>query len=400
LPETFDNTTPQELLEVVLKSHDALFSKGILEFMPRISLNILRDSPGEAFFAFSNGVVKVTKKNKELLNYGELGLHVWRSQVIPFRVDIDTVIDWNAVEFMRFVEKICNDDFDRIKYVVSIIGYILHKYKDPTRPFAVILAEESEKEKEGGGTGKGIFFKAISKLINTVFVDGKNFKLDKSFAFQRVGLDTQLIVVEDCRRNVDFEGFYSNITEGVTVEKKNKDELYISYTDAPKFGFSTNYMINLVGNHAKRRTKVVEFSNFFHPKNTPADYFGHQLFDGWDDDEWNRFYNLLFECVQLYLIGGIPEKYSSDTLKRKQLKTNYGEDFLDFFEDIERGRWHIFSEQYTHFLKLSDLEKKDFSQKRFKAGVEAAADIFGLGLDERKNRQNLNKKEFMLLVTD
>ena len=40
-------------------------------------------------------------------------------------VDIDTVIDWNAVEFMRFVEKICNDDFDRIKYVVSIIGYIL-----------------------------------------------------------------------------------------------------------------------------------------------------------------------------------------------------------------------------------------------------------------------------------
>src|SRR5690606_40238006 len=69
------------------------------------------------------------------------------------------------------------------------------------------------------------------------------------------------------------------------------------------------------------------------------------------------------------------------------------EEFLDFFEDIERGRWHIFSEQYTHFLKLSDLEKKDFSQKRFKAGVEAAADIFGLGLDERKNRQNLKDRK-------
>jgi hypothetical protein len=100
------------------------------------------------------------------------------------------------------------------------------------------------------------------------------------------------------------------------------------------------------------------------------------------------------------MIGGVPQKYASESFKTKQIKNSYGEEFLDFFEDIERGRWHIFSEQYTHFLKLSDLEKKDFSQKRFKAGVEAAADIFGLGLDERKNRQNLNKKEFMLLVTD
>lgn len=27
LPETFDNTSPQELLEVILKSHDALFQR-------------------------------------------------------------------------------------------------------------------------------------------------------------------------------------------------------------------------------------------------------------------------------------------------------------------------------------------------------------------------------------
>ena len=396
LPETFDNTAPQELLEVILKSHDALFSKGILEFMPRISLNILRDSQGEAFFSFQNGVVKITKNSKELLSYGDLGLHVWRSQVIPFRVDIDAVIDWDAVEFMRFINKICNEDFERIKYVISLIGYLLHKYKDPTRPFAVILAEETEKDKEGGGTGKGIFFKAISKLINTVFVDGKNFKLDKTFAFQRVGLDTQLIIIEDCRKNVDFEGFYSNITEGVTVEKKNKDELYISYSDSPKFGFTTNYTINLVGNHAKRRAQVVEFSNFFHPQNTPLQYFGHQLFDDWDDDEWNRFYNLLFECVQLYMIGGVPQKYASESLKKKQIKNSYGEEFLDFFEDIEKNQWLFFSEAYTHFLKLNDLEKKDYSLKRFKSGLEAAADVFGFGFEERRNRQNLGKKEFFI----
>jgi cell division protein FtsN len=36
-------------------------------------------------------------------------------------------------------------------------------------------------------------------------------------------ISTQLIIIEDCRKNLDFEGFYSKITEGVTVEKKNKD---------------------------------------------------------------------------------------------------------------------------------------------------------------------------------
>ena len=50
-------------------------------------------------------------------------------------------------------------------------------------------------------------------------------------------------------------------------------------------------MINLQGNHTKRKYKVDLSSAIFHPKNTPADYFSHQLFDRWDDDGWDRFYN-------------------------------------------------------------------------------------------------------------
>ena len=393
LPDSFDGTTPQALYEVILKGSDAYFSKGLIEFMSRGKLNLLRDTKDAAFFPYKNGIVRVTKDKKELLKYGEVNLHVWKSQVIDFNIDIDEVIDWNAVEYMRFIEKICSEDLERIKYVVGLTGYLLHKYKDPTRPYAIILAEESEKDKDGGGTGKGIFYKAISKILNVVFVDGKNFKLDKTFAFQRVNLDTQLVVIEDCRKNVDFEGFYSNITEGITVEKKNKDELYIPYTDSAKFGFTTNYTITLTGNHAKRRAKVIEFSNFFSASNTPVDYFGHYLFDGWDQDEWNRFYNLLIECVQLYLLGGISESYTSESIKRKQVKNNYGEEFLDFFEDIERGKWQFFSDLYVQFLSLNSFDKKDFSQKRFKSGLENVTDLFNIGFEDRKNRAAQNKKE-------
>ena len=347
-------------------------------------------------------MLKITDIKFELLTYAEANAHVWRSQVIPFRIDIDESVELVNTDFAKFINAVCMEDVQRIEYMMGITGYLLHKYKDPTRPYAIILGEEMDNEKEGGGTGKGIYFKAISKLLNVVFVDGKNFKLDKSFAFQRVSLDTQLIVIEDCRKNVDFEGFYSGITEGLTVEKKNKDELYISYADSPKFGFTTNYSISLHGNHAKRRAKVVEFGNFFSPKNTPADYFGHNLFDEWDADEWNRFYNVMFQCVQQYLIGGISEQYSSDGMRKKQIKIGYTEEFFDYMvntceEMAVNNQYQLFTELYNGFLSFAEVEKRDYSQKRFRSGVDLYCDLYGKKISERKNLQHNGKKEMVFL---
>src|SRR5205085_2848582 len=146
------------------------------------------------------------------------------SQIIEFNVDIDAAFDPNLCEFYRFIRGVAGTNDE---YLTSLIGYLLHRYKDPARPHAVILAEETEDEKRGGGTGKGILVKALSYMANIERVDGKNFKLDKNFAFQRVGLDTKIVAIEDVRKNVDFEGFYSIITEGMTIERKNKDEYFI-----------------------------------------------------------------------------------------------------------------------------------------------------------------------------
>ena len=397
LPSTFDGTNPSKLREIIYKGADAYFNKGLFEFMQNIKLNFLKHTKAAAFYPFKNGVVRITKNKKELIKYGDLGVHVWKDQVIDFNIDIEQDIDFEYVQYTKFIEKVCNDDADRVAYAISLIGYLLHTYKDPTKSYAVILAEETEDEAQGGGAGKGIFFKAIGKLINLVSIDGKNFKLDKSFAFQRVELSTQLIIIEDCRKNLDFEGFYSKITEGVTVEKKNKDELYIDYNNAPKFGFTTNYTINYSGGHGKRRVKVVEFGSFFNHKNSPLDYFGNTLFNDWDMDEWNRFYNFMIESVQIYLEHGIPEIENSDTINRKNVKLNFGEDFLAYFDDVVRDKWFEFGSEYTSFLNINDLEKKDYSQQRFKKGLQMTSDIFGLKLETRRNRQNNNKHEFKIV---
>lgn len=402
LPETFDNNLmPSDIEELVLKGSDTFFSNSLMEFLSRGEFDFLKDSEKEAFFTFRNGVVKVTDKSMELLKYSDIRKVIWRSQVIDFDILLEPDLVLGTVEYYKFIECICNSDNEREVYAMALIGYMLHKYKDPTKAFAVILAEETENEKEGGGTGKGIFFKAISKLINTVTIDGKAFKQDKSFAFQRVGLDTKLVVLEDVKKNVDFEGFYPMITEGMTVEKKNKDELFIAYSDSPKIGFTTNYNVNAVGNHGKRRQKVFEFSPFFKPGNSPEDYFKHKLFDDWDSDEWNRFYNMMFISVQAYFEGGIPEVSNSEKIKRKQIRLNYSEEFFEWFEDFTTkesnfGKPFMLQYLYKDFIQDNGFSDKDYSIKRFKSGLVSGIDIMNLKLTVRKNSQAGGGREIVL----
>lgn len=397
LPDTFDEgTTPDELMEVVYKGSETYFSKSFFEFLDHVDLDLLKDTPEEAYFPFRNGVVVVDRDTIKLKSYRDIGKVIWKSQVIDFNISIDESFDVELCEFFRFLEKICGDDRSRWEYCLSLIGYLLHKYKDPARPYAVILAEETDNEAEGGGTGKGILVKALSFLINTERVDGKNFKLDKNFAFQRVNLDTRLVSIEDVRRNVDFEGFFSIITEGITVEKKNKDELYIPFRDSPKILFTTNYTISNSSKAAQRRQKVLEFAPFFGPRYTPKDHFGHNLFDDWDKDEWNRFYNLMFACVSIYLAAGIKEVENSDKLKRKHIKLNFGEEALEKWEYYSQNGcedWKPLVEMFNSFMEENDFDKKDYNLKRYKKMLEVASDLYGWKLVTRRNRKANGRRE-------
>lgn len=400
LPDTFDGeTSPEELLEVIYKGSEAFFSKGFFEFLDRIDLDFLKDTKSKAFLPFKNGILVITGDKVDLKSYGSVDKVIWKSEVIDFDITVDQDFDSSLCEYYRFIEKICSEDETRQHYCLSLIGYLLHKYKDPARPHAVVLAEENENESAGGGTGKGIFVKALGYLLKTEKMDGKNFKLDKSFAFQRVGLDTKLVAIEDVRKNVDFEGFYSIITEGTTVEKKNKDELFIAYKDSPKIVFTTNYTLPSTATHAKRRQRVFEFSNFFSATYTPMDLFGHHLFDDWDSDEWNRFYNLMFSCIRQYLKEGIKEVVNSEKIKRKHIRLSFGEEFLEYWDDLvgdQNNNWKVFGDQYKSFLLRHDYDKKDYSKKRFKKALDDCSEIFQIKLETTRNWQNAGQHEFRI----
>lgn len=391
LPEKFDGITPSDLLEVVMKGADTYFGKGLIEFLSVRPVNVLRDTATVAYFPFANGIVKVDADGPTLLSYGSVNMPIWRSQVIDFNIDIEPDNDVHLCEFYDLIHKMANGEdaqSENDMYLCSLIGYLLHRYKDPAISHAVILAEETEDEKKGGGTGKGLLVTALSYMANLVRVDGKNFKVDKNFAFQRVKLDTKILAIEDVRKNVDFEGFYSMITEGFTVEKKNKDEFFIPYRDSPKIVFTTNYTVGGVGGHGKRRQKIFEFSNYFSVNRTPLQVYKHRIFDDWDSDEWNRFYNLMFFCVSEYLARGIRQVENSEKIQRKHMRLNFTPEFMEWWDAyLQNGaaKFEPFKNLYTNFCVENDFDKKDFSQKRFRAAIQEAAERFGLQFYQRRN---------------
>jgi len=407
LPETFDyeiggtrHLTKDEILDLLYKGGETFFNSSFFEFFDKKSPDILKDTKDEAYFAFNNGIVVIDKDKIVLRKYSDFNKKLWKSQInFDRNITIDTEFDETLCEYFQFLSKICDMEQNRLNYAQTLIGYILHSYKDPAKPYASILAEETDDESKGGGTGKGIFIKALSYLIPTVRIDGKNFKPDKHFAFQRVNLGDKLVVIEDCPKNVEFERYYPTITEGMTIEKKNKDELFLNYTDSPKLAFTTNYSISSNAEHAKRRQKVFEFAGHYNSKHTPIDEFGHKLFDDWDDDEWHKFYNFMFICVQCFLRHGILEVDNSQKLKKKHIKLSFGEEFLEYFmskmEDMT-ANWSSITDDWKGFLQKNEMDKKDYSMKRFRKALDISAAQYDLEIEIMENRQANNIKMFRL----
>lgn len=384
-----------DVLEQIIKQANSIFTDTFFEFIDKADVDILRDEIDKCYFPFANAIVRITSDKIEEVSYRSIGKSVWASQINDFKIRIIGDFDPKSSKYYEFIEKICSDDPERIKYALSIIGYILHSYKDPARPFAVILAEETDDEQKGGGTGKGLFFQAIGKLIPVVRIDGKNFRPDRNFAFQRVQLGTRLVIIEDCPRNVDFERYYPTITEGMTIEKKNQSEIFLKFDESPKIAFTTNYTINNTAEHAKRRQRVLEFSSFFSSKYTPLDHFKGRLFD-WDEDEWVKFYNLMFYCVRVYLERGIAEMNNSEKLNRKQVKMQFGEEFLDHLDDLESGREYVMQTEWESFLKVNQMTVKDYSYKRYSKALKMGSQILKIGYMDYKSRQNGNLKHFRI----
>ncbi len=244
------------------------------------------------------------------------------------------------------------------------------------------------------------FLKDTTMLTKLMPIDGRNLRLDKNFTFQRVTPGTRVIGIHDCNDKTDFEHFYSLITDGLTVEQKHKDEVYMRYDESPKILFSTNYTMACSSVAARRRQMVLEFSSYFNDKHKPEDEFGHILFKDWDCTELNCFYMTLLLSVKLYLKSGLKQINNSENLIRKQVKQKHGEEFLQWWDGyLSNGcsEWQLFSRMYQDFLNVNSLEKKDYSSIKFSKSLKEVAKLYNCKLEDDDKWEHKNNLAYRLI---
>ena len=169
---------------------------------------------------------------------------------------------------------------------------------------------------------------------------------------------------------------FSVITEGITVEKKNKDSIKIPFSKSPKVALTTNYTIKGSGASFTRRRWELELASYYTPSFTPMHEFGKFLFgDEWDDDDWCQFDNYMINNLQLFLNSGLLESDSvNGEMKSLIMETN-----VDFCEWcgltgtspansllIVNKKLHLNPLYYDFVTSYDDYEKGKFAVSKFK----------------------------------
>lgn len=350
-----------------------LFSENYLLMLESIELMMLKDTKDTSYIAFENGILEVTKDSSKLIDYIDVDGYVWQSQIIPR--------EWSSLEdfeneYKIFINNISNNEPIALE---CVIGYLLSTYKNKMNNKAIILNDEVISDNPEGGTGKGLFVQGIKQIRRVSILDGKTFDDKKSFPYQTVSPETQVLVFDDVIKNFVFENKFSLVTEGMTLERKNKDAIKLKVEDSPKMVISTNYAIKGEGNSHDRRRFEIEIAQYYGKRLTPYDEFGRQLFDDWNLNEFQKFDNYMVYCLQAFLKNGLVPQNAKNIKMRKLIAESCME-FYEFIKEIENVKTNMRldkQEVYTNFTN----EYKDFqrflTRKKFNIWVQKYCNFIG-----------------------
>ena len=340
------------------------FREEFLTLLSSIDVYFIEDNKNTAYLYYKNCAVKVTKDELVSIDYLDLGGYVWSDHVID-RAFIKC--ENTQCDFRKFIENICGKNESRILSMQSTIGYLLHGWKNLSYSPAVILNDEVISDNPEGGTGKGLFMNGMAQMKKLVVIDGKSFNFEKSFAYQLVSADTQILCFDDVKKYFDFERLFSVVTEGLTLEKKNKDAIKIPFSKSPKVSITTNYAIKGKGSSFERRKWELELSRYYTRDRTPLREFGKLMFGEWNDEEWCQFDNFMIECLQLYLDRGLI-KSEFVNLKIRQLAAETCHEFIEWCGLVdglnENEKLKVNNKIYKHDLYMDFIDDNpDFAPK-------------------------------------
>lgn len=226
------------------------------------------------------------------------------------------------------------------------IGYLLHNYKNKARPWAIYAVDNklAGLDESCGGSGKSFCYSSLNIFKKFVTLPGRDDKLTNNpHIYDRVSEYTDMVLIDDCERNLKFNFFFDVLTGVMSVNPKNNQSYEIPFDKSPKFCFTSNYMLKNPDPSTLRRILFTVFSDYYHEKTENSSYretrkiaddFGKQLFDEYNEEEWNNDLNFFAQCLQFYLSVPSPKKINPpmQNVILRNLLAEMGETFKDWAE--------------------------------------------------------------------
>jgi len=356
LIKAFLNEVEPDILDDMIEKVPVIFkeSGGLMQgLIGNLNREFVRDSKNETWFFFNNCAVKVTNENCEPFLYNEIKGLVWEENIINRRFE---PINYSGCDAERFIGILGGDDVTQLE---QIIGYNLSRYKDPLISKATVIMEDVSAESEGesqGRSGKGVMIKFIKEFRKTSYINGKTMNFSDSFLWQSVQMDTNLIFIDDVEKSFRFTKLFSQITEGIEINAKNKAKVIIPYETSPKIIITSNYAVGEMDDSTYDRKFEFPVVKHFTSNYKPVDEFGRAFFIDWDAIEWSKFDNFMISCAQKYLSlqdrGKITVRTSNSIDRNLINDTDRG--FVEWMDDQLQNNFFLFAPQV---LKNEKSEK-------------------------------------------
>lgn len=434
-----DNHYSKDLRNIFYRT--PLLSDQSLNNLPVIDLDMKSFGPDHQIFFFNNKVVKVTSKEVTEFKPGQLNNYVWKDEVIDhhfriqpphfevkndsqngfeieilkkdnkflnylintsrihWRTELETNLDSlpeAEAEAYKLAHKFDiagpnltpEERSEQMKHLVNklyALGYLLHRYKNASRPWAVFAMDHriGDEGESNGGSGKSICFNSVSRFMKSHYLSGRDPKLtDKPHIYEGITKHTFFVLVDDAHQYLNFHFFFDVITGKMAVNPKNTRQYVLGFEDVPKFAFTSNFSVRNLDGSALRRILYTVFSDYYHHSKeghyrehrTPEDDFGKKLLDDdYTKEEWNDFYNLMIQACHFYLNHDKIEPPMSNVEKRNLLGV-MGDEFkewADVYFSRESGRLNAMEIKVAAFDDFKHNTKTPMKMQRFTKALQA-----------------------------
>lgn len=351
-----------------LHTSTSLFGDKNLKLLTTLNLEFITDQAGTAFMFFLNGVVEVTASQIQIKPYSDFDRYVWETSVIQH--EFSPVEDSAPGDFKRFmIDLSAHADTERARLrllsLQSAVGYLLHRYKNPSTTKAIILMDSYVNGQPNGGSGKTLLISAIGKIRRMATIDGKMYDQREWFAFSSVGIDCEVLLFDDVDADFDFEKIFPLMTTGMQIRRKYRDHIYLPFERSPKVAVTTNYAILGDSSSHRRRKFEFEVTATYSADYSPRDKFDRNFFTEWPEVEWNLFFNTMTGCLQVFLNEGLKESEPLN-LPLAKLIAKTSEDFTEWAADAiqldvrydKRSLYNAFIREYP---ENNRLKARDFT---------------------------------------